>query len=285
MRGAALARAAGLVCLLGLPACDAGAPAAGAGDVRRYDVRGVVEDVDPGHGQVLLDHEDIPGLMPAMTMTFDVPNAALLGRLAAGQRIEAKLEVSEGHFRLVDARIVEEKAAAGRAGALAGVAGDAEPAADFSLIDQDGRTVTLASLRGKTVLLDFIYTHCPGPCPVLTARHAAVQRELAPALRDGVRFVSISLDPARDTPEALRAYGAARGADFATWSFLTGSPDDVRDVLRRYGVFAQESATDGEVDHVVVTMLIDREGRIAKRFFGVEASAAEVRQALETLAG
>ncbi len=206
MRGGALAGVlAGACCALALSACDATPSAGGAGDTRRYDVRGVVEDVDAAHGQVLLDHEDIPGLMPAMTMTFDVPNPELLTKLAAGQRIEAKLEVSEGHFRVVEARVVEERASAGRAGALGEVAGDAEPAADFSLTDQDGKTVSLASLRGKAVLLDFIYTHCPGPCPVLTARHA---QSPARAPAGGARPRALRLDQPR--PRARHARGAAR---------------------------------------------------------------------------
>jgi protein SCO1 len=145
--------------------------------------------------------------------------------------------------------------------------------------------VTLAGLRGKTLLIDFIYTHCPGPCPILTGRHAQLQRELAPATRERVHFVSITVDPERDSPEALASYARARGADLAGWSFLTGEPERVRDVLKRYGVFAQQSANPGEVDHVVVTLLVDAEGRVVKRLFGVEDSVADVRQALEEIAG
>jgi protein SCO1 len=145
--------------------------------------------------------------------------------------------------------------------------------------------VTLASLRGKALLIDFIYTRCPGPCPILTGRHAQVQRELAPETRARVHFVSITVDPEHDTPEALASYAKARGADTASWSFLTGEPERVRDVLKRYGVFAQPSAKPGEVDHVVVTLLVDAEGHVVKRLFGVEDSVAEVKQALEEAAG
>ncbi len=266
-----------------LLACDS-SPSGAQADVRRYEVRGVVEDVDPAHQQVLIDHEDIPGLMPSMTMSFDVADPALLAKLAAGQRLLFQLEIREGHFLIRDARVLEEKAAPGRAGALGAVAPEEDLAPEFTLTDQDGAPLSLASLRGKTVLLDFIYTHCPGPCPILTGRHAQVQRALAPELRAKVRFVSISVDPERDTSEVLKAYGVARGADLSGWSFLTGEPDAVRDVLKRYGVYAEKSKAPGQVDHVVVTLLIDAQGRVAKRLFGVEGSAAEVQQALEALA-
>jgi protein SCO1/2 len=253
--------------------------------LHRYDLEGVVEDVDREHQQALIDHEAVPGVMPAMTMSFDVPDDAVFAKLAPGQRIAFTLEIRDKSFRVVSARVLEEKAAPGRAGALGAVAPAEEQAPDFALTDQAGNEVTLASLRGKALLIDFIYTHCPGPCPILTGRHAQVQRELAPEARERVHFVSISVDPERDTPEALGNYARVRGADLANWSFLTGEPERVRDVLKRYGVFAQPSARPGEVDHIVVTLLVDAEGRVAKRLFGTEDSVADVKSALEEVAG
>jgi protein SCO1/2 len=96
-----------------------------------------------------------------------------------------------------------------------------------------------------------------------------LQRQLPEALRRRVRFVSISLDPERDTPAALRAYALARGADFAGWSFLTGEPSRVASVLESYGVGTLREP-NGEIEHVVVSFLIDAHGRIAKRYFGLD---------------
>ncbi|HEY8123644.1 MAG TPA: SCO family protein [Myxococcota bacterium] len=251
--------------------------------LHEFEVRGIVQDVDPEHGQALIDHEEIPGLMPAMTMSYDVPDPKLLAKLAAGQRVLFTLEIRDKSFRIVNAEVLEEKAAPGRAGALSAVVEDLAP--EFALTDQGGAEVTLASLRGKTLLIDFIYTRCPGPCPILTGRHAQLQRELAPELRARVHFVSITVDPEHDTPAALASYARARGADLAGWSFLTGDPARVRDVLKRYGVFAQASANPGEVDHVVVTLLVDAEGRVVKRLFGVEDGVADVKRELEAAAG
>jgi protein SCO1/2 len=256
---------------------------------RRVEATGVVEAVDAELKQVVIDHEDIAGVMPAMSMSFDVGDPRLLETLAPGQRIEFTLELRERSLRVVAARVLEDPGAAGRSGTLepAGFARavtEAQPAPAFALIDQDRRPVSLASLRGHVLLLDFVYTHCPGPCPILTARHVEVQRALPPALAEKVRFVSISLDPARDTPEALRAYATARGADLARWSFLTGEVGQVGDVLERYGVGARPGK-NGEIDHLVITYVIDAEGRIARRFGGLEHSKETLVAALGAVAG
>lgn len=273
-------RIAALLALLAILGCDAGNPAE---KLHRYEMEGIVQDVDETHQQALIDHDEVPGVMPAMTMSFDVPDRAVLERLAPGQRIAFTLEIRDKSFRVVRVDVLEERAAPGRAGAISGVVEDLAP--EFALTDQAGAEVTLASLRGKTLLIDFIYTHCPGPCPILTGRHVQVQRELPPELRARVHFVSITVDPERDTPDALASYARARGADLAGWSFLTGESERVRDVLKRYGVFAQPSANPGEVDHVVVTLLVDAEGRVVKRLFGVDDGVADVKQALLEIAG
>jgi protein SCO1 len=142
--------------------------------------------------------------------------------------------------------------------------------------------VSLASLRGKAVLLDFIYTSCPGPCPILTGLHAKVRDGLSAAERARVQLVSITLDPARDTPEALREYATARRIDTAGWSFATGAPAQVDAVARAYGV-GSVRAPSGEIEHTVATFLIDREGRIARRYLGTAHGADEIRADIERL--
>jgi protein SCO1 len=266
--------------------------AAGACDVaqhsqraRRVEAKGVVEAVDVELKQVVIDHEEIPGVMPAMSMSFDVGDPRLLDGLAPGQEIEFTLEMRERSLRVVAARVVAE-GPAGCSGGLSfeGTAQEREPAPDFALVDQNGNAVTLDSLRGQVVLLDFVYTNCPGPCPILTGTHVAVQRALPPELAPKVRFVSISLDPERDTPEALRRYAEAHGADLARWSFLTGAPDEVGAVLQVYGVGARP-AENGEIEHLVITYLIDAEGRVARRFAGLEHRADTLVAALGAVAG
>ena len=91
---------------------------------------------------------------------------------------------------------------------------------DFSLIQRDGRRVTLADLRGKVWIANFIYTHCTDTCPLQSARMARLQEELRG--EPDVRFVSITVDPELDTPEVLSEYANRFGADRDRWLFLTG---------------------------------------------------------------
>jgi protein SCO1/2 len=99
-----------------------------------------------------------------------------------------------------------------------------------------------------------------------------------------VHFVSISLDPVRDNPAALREYARKRGAELSDWSFLTGPPDEVDAAIRAYGIGSARQP-DGTIAHLVVSFAIDGEGRIARRFIGLEdVDPARVREELEKLA-
>ncbi|MCZ7677247.1 MAG: SCO family protein [Sandaracinaceae bacterium] len=91
------------------------------------------------------------------------------------------------------------------------------PIGEFALVDQDGEDVTNADLRGKVWIVDFVFTSCPDVCPVLTTQMANLHRRIDAG---DVRFVSVSVDPAEDTPERLREYAARFGADTSRWSFL-----------------------------------------------------------------
>ncbi len=253
-----------------------------------FRVRGVVQGVAPAQKQAVIEHEAIPDFMPAMTMNFDVPNPAVLKTLSEseGQVVEFTLQVRERSFRIVDARALAADAKlAGRSGLLPDSAPPAEEwAPAFALTDQSGRTLRLADLAGRTLLLDFIYTHCPGPCPILTAAHVELQKSLPRALRERVHFVSISLDPERDTPDVLRRYALARGVALSNWSFLTGPRSALEALWLDYGVGSGRSE-NGEIEHLVISFLIDAEGRILRRYLGVEHSIDALRADLERAAG
>jgi protein SCO1/2 len=242
---------------------------AGCGErSRHYHARGVVEDVQRANGQVLIAHEDIEGLMPAMTMNFDVPDAKLLDELEPGQSIDFVVEFTGKAYRVTEVTVNASGVATSGA-SLGQVKPAAEVAPPFRLTDQDGQPRALEDWRGQTVVLDFIFTRCPGPCPILTGLHAKVQRELPPEVQAHTRFVSITLDPLRDTPTVLREHGQKRGIDFANWSFLTGTPDEINAVLKSYGVGSARTP-DGNIEHVVVTFLIDGDGKIARRYIGLD---------------
>jgi protein SCO1 len=155
-------------------------------------------------------------------------------------------------------------------------------APSFTLISQDGAPMALADLRGKVVALTFIYTECPDICPLLTQKMVQVQDELGPNFGAKVAFVSITLDPEHDTPEVLKDYAQFWGARPDGWTFLTGSPEAVRDVTRRYGVFMAKKE-DGSVDHTQLTSLVDAEGAIRVQYLGARFDPEEFRQDLMSL--
>jgi protein SCO1/2 len=252
-------RGTGLLLALGLAACGLSAQ-------QEYQVGGVVEGVDTSQRQLTVAHDEIPGFMPSMTMNFDVAPQVALDALQPGDRIRFRLERSATALRVLEVLQVE-------AGASRGVSGGAPvpaaegPAPDFRLADQDGRLLALGDLRGSVVLLDFIFTRCAGPCPILTARNVEVQRQLA---REGLRahFVSVSLDPEHDRPHVLRAYAKAHGIDLRSWSLLTGTQAEVDAVLAAYGVGSRRLGDDN-LDHLVATFLIGADGAIERRYLGI----------------
>ena len=109
-----------------------------------------------------------------------------------------------------------------------------------------------------------------------------VQHRLGPDFGAKIAFISITLDPEHDTPEMLKLYAEAYEADPAGWSFLTGDPAAVRDVVRRYGVYAAKS-DDGSIDHTNLISIVDRRGILRVQYMGVRFDPNEFRRDLLTL--
>ena len=156
------------------------------------------------------------------------------------------------------------------------------PAPGFALTSQDGMPVALADLRGKVVAVTFIYTSCTDTCPVLTALMAHVQDKVGQDFGKRIAFVSITVDPERDTSEVLKQYADTFGANLKGWAFLTGAPGVIRDVIRRYGVFAAKNAK-GDVDHTFLTSIVDRNGMLRVQYLGVRFDPDEFRRDLLSL--
>ncbi|MER8991447.1 SCO family protein [Mesorhizobium sp. M0678] len=155
-------------------------------------------------------------------------------------------------------------------------------APDFTLTSQDGVRVSLRDFRGKVVAVAFIYTYCTDVCPMLTAHMASVQEKLGSAFGSKIAFISITVDPERDTAEVLKEYAQNFGADLKGWSFLTGDPAVVHEVGRKYGVIAKKTA-DGDVDHTLLTSLIDPRGMLRVQYLGVRFDLEEFRGDLLSL--
>lgn len=156
------------------------------------------------------------------------------------------------------------------------------PAPQFVLTAATGERLALTDLRGKVLALTFIYLSCTDTCPLLTAKMVAIQRRLGADFGPRIGFVSITVDPEVDTPEALRRYAKALGANVDGWSFLTGTRAEIDDVLRRYGVVARKNQR-GDVDHLFLTSLIDRKGALRVQYLGTRFDPAEMQADLQKL--
>jgi protein SCO1 len=144
----------------------------------------------------------------------------------------------------------------------------------FKLTSQDGAQISLANFRGKVVAVTFIFTGCSATCPVLTPLMALVQDRLGRDFGTKVAFASITVDPENDTPDMLKAYAQMHGADVTGWSFLTGPPQVIADLARRYGVFAAKNAK-GELEHSFLTSIIDQRGILRVQYLGVRFDPEE----------
>jgi protein SCO1/2 len=146
---------------------------------------------------------------------------------------------------------------------------------DVSLIDQHGSAVSLASLKGKPVLIDFIYTSCASTCPMLTAKMAAIAHQLGPALGAGVTIVSISLDPEHDTPADLAKYAKSHDADGPGWIFLTGPPAQIDQVLDAFKLRRTREG-DGTITHSISAFLLGPDGHQIRQYNALDVSPESV---------
>lgn len=159
-----------------------------------------------------------------------------------------------------------------------------EPAPAFTLTNQDGKRIALKELRGTPLVLTFLYTTCTDVCPVLLHVLTTAERKLDDAERRAVRFVAITVDPKRDTPERLKAYLKERGLDPTRWQLLTGSLAEATKVAADYGVVVRP-APKGDFVHNSVFVIIDATGRERAEFHGVatppDAIADELKKHLK----
>jgi protein SCO1/2 len=153
----------------------------------------------------------------------------------------------------------------------------------FELVDQAGAPVKSETLRGRVLVVSFVFTTCAEACPLITAQLARTQSRVRTEQLDGrVRFVSITLDPATDRPEVLRRYASAYGIDLANWQLLTGAPDDVGRVVR---AFSLNAVARERIVHGSLVVLVDSQGRIAERRTDLELHPDRLLGSLRKLLG
>ncbi|MBS4193566.1 SCO family protein [Lederbergia citri] len=146
------------------------------------------------------------------------------------------------------------------------------PIKDFNYTDQDRKPFGLKDLKGKVWVSDFVFTNCTTVCPPMTSNMSQLQQEVKDAGLEDVHFVSFSVDPEKDTPEALKKYGEAFGADFSTWHFLTGySQEEIEDYgPKNFKTIIKKPKNDDQVIHGVRFYLFNKNGEIIADYPGNE---------------
>lgn len=272
--------------------CRGGREQAEAG-ARRYELKGRVVAVDKASGRVTVAHEEVKGYMDAMTMPFSLKDDWPLGVLAPGDEITATLVVGRSSSWLEDVVIAQQGVKTGEApGQSAGLPqpGDAVP--DYGLINQDGKRIHLGQYRGKALLLTFVYTRCPLPeyCELMSDNFAQIDKELAktPALYAKTHLLTVSFDPAHDTPKVLRSYGAAHTGRFSDetfehWEFATGNEEEVKSIAQFFGL-RYDQQTD-QIIHTLSTAIVTPDGKIYKIYTDNRWKPEDVMRDLQSVVG
>lgn len=234
-----------------------------------YQVRGVIESIDHTENSTRIRHEEVSGYMPAMVMPFSVKDSALLTQIQPGDEVLFRLEVTEDDSWI--SRFITVTTPAATPGEISAAEpltpemqrlqpGETVP--PFRLTGQNGQPIDSSSYRGKALLVTFIYTRCPLPnyCPFLSQSFAELQQRLAQEFPGQFQLLSITIDPEVDTPSILKSYGMRYGADESTWTFATGSLDEITRVSEWFGLTREVAG--GLINHDLRTALISPEGKL-----------------------
>lgn len=269
--------------------------------VTRYPLKGKIEGLDILDRELLVAHEEIPGLMPAMTMPFKMPEATgflarfqgmRLERLRRGDVITATLVVKANESWIEKVNVLRYEPPPGMSAPVPKESKEGESVVDVLLEDQDGKPLRISDYRGKALVLTFIYTRCPIPefCPRMMKNFQDLENliEADPDLREKGRLLSVSFDVEFDRPEVLQAFGSAfvkdRGAGpFVRWKLATGTKENVGRLGQFFGlVFFKEG---GDFAHSLVTVVIGPDGKLVKEFSGNDWSAREAHAAMRQAVG
>lgn len=251
---------------------------------RYYETRGIVRGFSPDRATIEIQHENIPGFMPSMTMPFSARDRAEIGDLKTGDAISFRLAVTEKDFWIdrvkkvarEDVHLAEQVPAITQDQSPRLREGDKMPS--FSLTDQDGKGITLDTFRGQPFVLTFVFTRCPIPnfCPRMSHNFSDLQSTIKTYLGAlaKTRLLSITLDPTFDTPAILKQYGEHENADPKIWTFATGAPAEIDGLTHAFSVYVQTEG--GTISHGLATALIAPDGTILKIWRGNAWTPKEV---------
>ncbi len=280
--------------ILVLTACQKTQTPPASSEAKRYPFKGKIVSVDKEKKRAEIDHEEVLGLMPAMTMPFPIHEDWVFDNLTTGAEIRAELVVDntgKDPFWLEKIGIVALPIPGQAAPPLnENFAQIGKPVPDFKLIDQNGKPFTFKDYRGKAVAVTFIYRECPLPdfCIKMSRNFSDLANQLHDdEAKEKIRLLSISFDPERDTPEKLKQYGLGylgKGlkADFTIWHLAVGTDKEVRTIADFFGLRYEVDQTDKtKFNHSLRTAVIGPDGTVKKIFAGNEWTREELLEELK----
>jgi protein SCO1 len=274
-----LSRGLALAGLLGILSGCGQKGAVHASRTQVFIVKGVVKELEPDGKTAVIRHEAIPGYMEAMTMPFEVRDTNLLHGLKPGDTISFALDVtpSEGWIQALTklesaapetsapATNAETKPVMHVSRALEPL-DEGDPLPDYHFTNELGEPVRLSEFKGQVLAFTFFFTSCPFPdyCPRMTSNFGKAEKQLEALTNAPARWhlLSISFDPARDTPAKLATYARNAEYDKSHWSFLTGDEDQISGLAEQIG--ENYWREEGSIGHNLRTVVVDASGHIRK---------------------
>jgi protein SCO1/2 len=256
-------------------------------DAKRYPIKGKVVSVNQSKSKAEVDHEEIPGFMKAMRMSFLIPDRDVINTISPGAEIRAELVVDKDEYWLENV-VVNSAPLPGQAvpESKEDFAAEGREVPNFTLTNQNSKKISASDFKGKPWAITFIYSRCPLPeyCIAMSTKFSDLAKKIDqdPELKDKYRLLTISFDPATDTPETLKKYGLGYmgkdvNYDFKTWQLAVGSDKEVRAVADFFGLRYEVDEKDKtQFVHSLRTIAIGPDGKVKKIFTGNEWTIDEL---------
>ncbi len=266
-----------------------------------YLVRGILKEIKQDEQQLVITHEAIPNFMQTMTMPFNVKESSIFSKVMPGEKLHFQLHVTENESWIDHIEKLESPPSVGSdSRVFSKVDLHPEPKTNstarssnsllrtYKFTNELGQAVSLSDFRGQALALTFIFTRCPIPefCPRLTRNFEEVQRKLKQIENAPTNWhlISVTFDPANDTPEVLKAYGKSFQYDPAHWSFLTGPKEKIAEFARACDV--KFDPENGLFNHNFRTLIIDTSNRLQMVFpTSGDLSVSIVQELLKAASG
>jgi protein SCO1/2 len=253
-----------------------------------YAASGIMETISPDRHTATIHNYEIPGYMAEMTMDFPVRDTNELNSVLPGDIIKFSVIVSKTDSWIQNVKRTGQTAPVTTNGmqATSGMPADLGPGdllPDGSLITEDGRQIHFSDFKGKAVAFTFFYTRCPLPnfCPLMNRNFASARDLITSTINAPTNweFLSISFDPATDTPAMLGSYaGLFRGENPGHWLFAAATTNTLATLAPALDLMVVRE--DNSISHNLRTVVLDPHGRIYHQFDGNQWTPRELADAI-----